>query len=510
MHIFIADKLRQSLRRKDLLLVPVLGLAFYMAFIPNLGYQFPVHVDEWLHIVHANSLMAAGSVHYADPFYGVGTGGIVGAFEAGFHALTGIFQRLSGLSWETIVRFGPGVIFMFTIATVYLLARREGYGLAAAFFACLIPSTVGVLGPAFFVPMVLCLPLICLVLYLAFYHRSAWSYVTIALLAGFIIVAHAPSAILLALLMLPVTLVYLKWERKHGLVLLLMVVLPFLVSLPWTFTLIRNTFATLFQPRQVPYFVEVPRIIGTYGELPLAIGLLGIFLLTLKSSRRELMLMLGLFVLVFMLTMYFSLHYGIETVYLRGITVMLLVFSFIAGAGLSAIWKLRVPETFKIRAVFRPVGYVVAVAIVVAVLVIAIPARLAIPYYHMINESDYQTFVWVRDNLDSRYAKAVLDPWQGIPFVAVTGKITNFYIQAGPSEYTGLASEFLANGCVDDKFLSRYDISIVITHGPMDNPDLVEVAPSVYVVKELKKPAAAVSFDGGTVTRSAVMSTDGT
>ena len=49
-------------------LLPILGLAFYIAFIPNLNYAYPVHIDEWVHIAHSNSLLQAADVNYSDPF----------------------------------------------------------------------------------------------------------------------------------------------------------------------------------------------------------------------------------------------------------------------------------------------------------------------------------------------------------------------------------------------------------------------------------------------------------
>ena len=36
--------------KSDYLLLPIMALAFYMAFIPHQGYPYAVHLDEWLHL----------------------------------------------------------------------------------------------------------------------------------------------------------------------------------------------------------------------------------------------------------------------------------------------------------------------------------------------------------------------------------------------------------------------------------------------------------------------------
>lgn len=52
-------------------LVPILALAFYIAFIPHLDYLYPVHIDEWVHLALSQELMRAGSTTaLSQPFYG--------------------------------------------------------------------------------------------------------------------------------------------------------------------------------------------------------------------------------------------------------------------------------------------------------------------------------------------------------------------------------------------------------------------------------------------------------
>ena len=130
-----------------------MGLAFYIAFIPHSSYPFPVHIDEWNHLSYAQALITAGSTTFTEPFLGEFTVSISSNLETGFHVLWGVFHQISGLSWFTICRYFPGIVFMMTVLSVYVMARRQGFGWEAALFTCLIPTTVGILGPAFLVPV---------------------------------------------------------------------------------------------------------------------------------------------------------------------------------------------------------------------------------------------------------------------------------------------------------------------------------------------------------------------
>jgi hypothetical protein len=93
-------------------LLPILGLAFYIAFLPHQNYPYPVHIDEWVHLTFSKAMLGAGSSTFTDPFSGQGITGLGFNLEAGFHLFWGVFQRVSGISWLTIFRYFPSIIFM--------------------------------------------------------------------------------------------------------------------------------------------------------------------------------------------------------------------------------------------------------------------------------------------------------------------------------------------------------------------------------------------------------------
>jgi len=99
-----------------LMLLLIMTLAFYIAYIPQLNYPYPLHVDEWLHIAYANTTLQA------DNITGLGSN-----LEAGFHLFWGVFHEISSISWITIARYFPGIVFIITVLSVYILAHREGF-----------------------------------------------------------------------------------------------------------------------------------------------------------------------------------------------------------------------------------------------------------------------------------------------------------------------------------------------------------------------------------------------
>jgi hypothetical protein len=115
-----------------------------------------------------------------------------------------------------------------------------------------------------------------------------------------------------------------------------------------------------------------------------------------------------------------------------------------------------------------------------------IPVRQHLPYYHMINSEDYEAFVWIKENTDSSYDKAILDPWKGSAFTAITGKKVYTWIGDAPKSSDLEAYDFLDGGSKDTAFLKKNGISIVYTQSGSQNPDLVEVRKNVYILKEVR------------------------
>jgi len=472
-------------------LVPILGLAFYLAFIPHQSYPYLVHLDEWIHLSCSNEIIKEGTAFgLADPFRG-GAPIHNQLLEVGFHAFWAVFHQISGIPWLVIFKYFPAIIFMITVLSVYVLAQRQGFGWEAALFSSLIPTTVGILGPGFLVPVAMGLLFIALSLYVAFNFRSWWSYLVLFIFSAFLLSMHAATALGLIIILMPCIVLNLKGDFRHSLGVTLAIVTPFLVALvamPGIWVLVAREVPRLFAQQSIPPFIQIPKVIETYGYLPVLLCLVGTLLLAMRGGIKNYALALGLLVLLSMLAIFYVFGYGIEMMYYRGLQFAMLMMSIVAGAGLMAVKNLKLPEGFMARLkappIVRNVGYILCLILIGITLYIAIPARQNTPYYHMIDEQDYQAFVWIRGNVDSSYQKAVLDPWKGTAFTAISGRNVYTWIGDHPNPSDKKAYKFLRNGSENTTFLKNNGISIVYTKESTNNPDLVEVRKHVYLLKE--------------------------
>lgn len=475
-------------------LFPILVLAFFMAFIPHIKYAYAIHVDEWDHITYANALFTTGTVYHSFPFSGQGpTSGTVGLLESGYHIILAIFQRFSGIPWIDIARYAPSIIFVFTVLSVYIFAKKLWFGWEAAFFTCFIPTTVGILGPAFIVPVAMGLAFTPLLLFLVTNFQTKWAYPVICILISFLIILHTPSAILIVVLLLPFCIFNLKANPKQSLGILVAIALPFLLTLPWTASLILSEIKSIFTPTTYPEYHDLFYIISDYGYIPIIFFIIGSFILVLKGNWKNYGLVTSSIILLAMLTTFFTFHYGIELLYLRGLLFSMLIMSIIAGAGLMILRKFEIPwftrPSFHLRTtIIKVTGISLCIITIAATMIVLIPERQNAPYYHMIDKTDYEAFIWIRDNVDASHQKAILDPWKATAFTALTEKYVYTRILINPTDISQKAYEFLEGGSKDTAFLVENGISIVYTRinnveFTPDNPDLVEIRENVFLLK---------------------------
>ncbi len=475
-------------RSRYLLLALILGLAFFATFIPHLDYAYPLHVDEWVHLAASNQIIEEASVTgLSGPFAGGDEIVLNQTFEGLYHLYWAIFHEVSGIHWMTIFRFFPSVIFMITVLGVYVLAERRGFGLAAAFFASLTPTTVGILGPAFMVPMAQAITLIPLALFLAYHSRGIASYTLLLIFSVLLAAMHVPTLAVLLVLVLPFLLLSIKGDFKHALGVAAAVGLPLLLALPFGWEEVRHMVSMLFYEQDVVSYIQYPRVLYQLGSVVITLFLVGAFSMILKGKKSDYALVLGLLLLAAAQAIYYSLQHGFIVLYYRGLTVTMLLVSTIAGAGLMWLKRLNLPNAIPAKIKNSPLTerarIAAVVVVVIIVLAVAIPIRLDIGYYHMIDERDYEAFVWIAENVDDSYQRAVLEPWKATAFTAITGKFVYTRIHEFPLADDQKALDFLDNRSADTSFLVENGISVVYSRQQVDNPDLIEVARFVYLLR---------------------------
>ncbi|MDD5493042.1 MAG: hypothetical protein PHV60_10260, partial [bacterium] len=213
-----------------LIFLLILGLAFYIAYIPHIDYPYPVHLDEWTHLACSNQIIEQASLtDLASPFSGEEPVSNQ-SLELGFHLFWTVFHQISGISWLAVFRYFPSVILIINVLAVFILAQRQKFGWQAAFFTCLIPTTAGILGPAFLVPVSMGLVFIPLSLILVFYFRSTWSYLVLLIFVVFLLSLHPATAVGFAIILAPYILLNLRSDFRHSLKILLALAIPFLAS----------------------------------------------------------------------------------------------------------------------------------------------------------------------------------------------------------------------------------------------------------------------------------------
>jgi len=484
------QNINHTIPKSAFLLLPVLALAFYMAFIPHQTYPYPLHLDEWIHMARSEAIIQAGSTTYLDPLGGMSMSNIGTNLEAGFQVFWGIFHQISGIPWPIIFRYFPAIVFVFTVFSTYIFARRLGFGWEAALFTCLIPTTVGILGPAFLVPVATGLLFIPLSLFVAFNFRSVWSYLVLFIFTCFLLAIHAPSAICLVIIIFPYILLNLKSNFKHSLGIFVTVIVPFLAPFPWIFDMLLPTAKELLIPKTIPGYIDIPMVLQDYGYIPVALCILGTFILAKRSGYSNYGLVLGLLALLSMLVTFYTFHYGLNIMYERGLMFMMLAIGIVAGAGLMGIKNLALPEIIANKIgmplIMQNLGKFLSLALAVSALAIIIPERQDIPYYHIIDTKDYQAFVWMKENIGDEHEKAILNPWKGGPFIAITGKKIQSWVFTAPKPKDIEVYNFLEASCTDTGFLLRNGISIVYTTGSCQNPDLEEIRENVYLLKDTR------------------------
>jgi len=169
---------------------------------------------------------------------------------------------------------------------------------------------------------------------------------------------------------------------------------------------------------------------------------------------------------------------------------MMLMLGIVASASLTWVRKIKLREKIiarlRLPITVQNVGYILCVIIVGLTLYVVIPTRQDIPYYRWIDQKDYEAFVWIKDNIDEQYEISIMDPYKGIPFTAITGKIAYARITGLLLPNSRETRKFLDRSCVNTKYMEDNVISIVYTREKCNNPDLTKARDNVYLLNNTK------------------------
>jgi hypothetical protein len=474
----------EILTRKNLILLLLLIFAIIISFLPHLDYPYPIHHDEWMHMAYSDSLIQSGEFELVNPFQDSGASTIGANLEIGFHILWNVVHRITGLDLIDIFAYFPPVIFLFTILSIYLFTRREGFGLEAALFGCLIPTSVGILGPAFMVPLSMGLFFVPLILLLAFYFDRWAGYFLILIFTFFLIMTHLPAVLVTYVILAPYLVLNSKAKCKNSIGILSALIIPSIFLLLLFHEQIMQVLASSSNALPLSSWVRLPSLLQTYGVIPIIFAFIGSIYLFLKGGNKNFALLSGFICLLIILLIYIKFSTGFSIFYVRGLIYMLVLISIFAGAGLSMLfrYKLELKQFMKGFLFSLRLGKIVGILIVTVIVIVGLCNSLFTNYYHMVDKMDVEGFEWMRANIGSNNKPVLLDPWQATAFTAITQEFSLRRIFGQRQAADDKINRYLENSCSDSNVLNDNLISFVYNRLDCNNTDLIKIKDSIYKV----------------------------
>jgi hypothetical protein len=481
---------------KTLFLILILGFSVFMTLLPHWSdnYFLPFHVDEWQHWCYGNAVIESGSSAFPNPY---GREGTVQSLEPGFHFILASLIWMTTTDFVTIFVFMPSIIAVFTSLAAFNIGERakNKFGLEAAFLVPFIPTTCRLLGPSFLVPVTFGLLSILFLIWLC-QLRKTKALILIPLVIWCTFLIHPPTALACIIISL-IFYALLLLEKEYKLPLLgsILILLPilivFLLSTRWE-KLLQHVLDTFVGGKYSIGLTKVWVSFEHIGYVVWVLFALGIYLSFTRGKTTLRTLSFSALAFVTVIGLYDKFNYGIPVMYERSFLYLFLMVTLIAGYGMHELRKiirdlLKKPLFKKYKHIVKHSAIIAALLIPILLIATAVPAHLDIEYYHMIDEEEYKTFIWMRENLDDfrdenhSYDRCAIDPFKASPLSAVT-KLCTIFSTMHPLYSYMICDEiksFLKEGCINTSFLEKHRISVI--YGECNNEDLMMIHPKVYL-----------------------------
>lgn len=479
---------RQNNVIEGLLLVLILLLAIFMAYIPHLDYIYPIHIDEWWHYGDSQSLVETGRIPYPDPF---NSGELLTEdIEAGYHLLLGEIRLITDISWLNLLRFLPGFIFAMLAFQAYAFGRGRGFGLGAAFLVCLIPTTIRFLGPAFLVPVSLGLTFIPLALFILHRLMSDIRGPTLLLLMlSALLFLHPPTMVVISAIVV-IHLVFSLFDKQKARSRVRRVALVF------GFAIMIIVLVFLWAPASLDFVVKealdperhlpLPPIadaLPKFGYIPIVLFIIGVGILFYKHRREDLTLITAVFALLAFQQLYPHFYIGLDIIYERGWLYTFVLMALMGGVALPAARGWIKSGIKKWPRLAHIIAFAAIGILLVSALGINIRSHLSEYYYHVIDDEMYQEFRWIGEYVPPSHQIGILDTHEAWPFAAITKKFA-YTAEVAPNFHTKgrSAMEFLETGSKDTSWLLEEGITIIYTSEVVENNDLIKVNNRIYLL----------------------------
>lgn len=467
-----------SMNKISFFLIFMIIFSLILTNYSHFNYKYPLHVDEWFHITIAKELSVGEELNwYTSKPLNLD-------LEKSWHLLLGTIQWTFNLDVTQWI-FVPIILHALAILSVYYLISKffnEKVALISALLVALIPSNVTIGGPALLVPVNLSLIFIPLALLFAFELvkiRKIYNYAILFAITTFMLYAHPPSAIILLIILITYSTLKLLSRNKDDInkskILFLVIAVSILASVPNFIQVIQEKGV---ESIQFDFWVQLREIPIAYGIIPTVFFIVGFYFLS-KSKNKEVWSIL-LSTLILILIIVFSSRFDINWLipYQRVYIPLFLLMSMVASFG---FYKLT-----EIKKYYKNLGVILLIAILAVTTYFAVERTINTPYYHLIDDTDYQNFLWIKENTP-KDAIIILDPLKARALPAVAERRVYSVLPFGPNEEqmakVDETNQFFEGSCANTIFLRQNEITVVYSREGCMNPGLEEVKESIYVRK---------------------------
>jgi len=206
-----------------------------------------------------------------------------------------------------------------------------------------------------------------------------------------------------------------------------------------------------------------------FGYVPIAFFFIGFYFLTQSKRKEDWTILIGVIIFLLVILFYINTGWLLLFSYHRTYMPLFILMVMVAGYGLSKI---------KIKPV-------IAIILLIAI-ALSLQQHFSEQYYHVIDEREYQDFLWIRDNTQ-KDAIVLLDPWKARALPAIAERKVLSVTPFGPNtdilDFNKEITNFLDSNCSDTQFLRQYNVSVVYSENGCKNEDLIKVRERIYTIK---------------------------
>ena len=463
----------------ELLLIGILCIAAYLTYYPHFNYPYLFHVDEWFHIARAKQIALGTEIDW----YGIQN--LTFGLEQAWHIILAVIYyifRLNIFQWTFI----PLIIHLISVNSVYLFMVKlfdKKNALISALLIAILPSNVTMGGPVFIIPLNLSLIFIPIALLFAFELtnlKKIYNYLILVFITTFLLYAHPPSAIVL----LGILCIYLflnlfsdKEECKNkAKIIFLSIISAVFFSLPRYLMVLAQGGIQVFT---FDFWINLQGIPIIFGFIPTAFFIIGFYFHSTESDKRVWAILLTTIALLVNLVIFSLTGTNYILPYVRTHIPLLLLMSLIASKG-----YLKILNLFNYR---KNIGLIILVVLLIVTMALAIPKNIETNYYQIIDDEDYESFIWIKENTNEDII-VLSDPWIARALAPIAERRVYSVMPFGPNEeplrLVYKTNIFFNQNCTNTSFLIDNNIDYVYTKNKCDNDYLVEVYNNIYQYKQ--------------------------